>query len=123
MTSTRGRLLARPDLRSVAGFPGYTVDEDGTVYGKRSGEPLKARIVRGEPCVDLTPRDRGRESPWVPVSILVARAWVPIPRPLYRHREVVHRDGNRRNCSASNLMWKRGPKGERQPTKRHRQHP
>ena len=103
--SRTGSLLSPTMRRSVAGFPGYTVDSLGTVYGKRSGQPLKVRIVRGVPCVDLRPRGQ-KVSPWVPVHILVARAFVPIPRPLYRHREVIHRDGNQRNCAASNLAWR-----------------
>jgi len=106
------RLLSPAVPRSVPGFPGYLIDDLGTVYGKRNGQPLKARLVRGVPCVDLRPRGQ-RVSPWVPVHILVARAFVPIPRPLYRHREVIHRDGNRLNCTASNLEWKRDPKGPR----------
>lgn len=92
--------------RSVPGFPGYRVDEHGNVYSKRTLHLLEARLVCGVLCVDL--RDRGaRVSPWVPVAVLVARAFVPVPRPLYRHREVVHRDGDRRNCRASNLIWAR----------------
>lgn len=107
------RLLLPAHTRSVAGFPGYTIDSLGTVYSKRNGQPLKVRIVRGVPCVDLRPRGQ-KVSPWVPVHILVARAFVPIPRPLYRHREVIHRDGDRLNCAASNLVWKCDPRRRRE---------
>lgn len=112
MSITTPSLPRGEDTRSVPGWPGYRIDAAGTVYGKRSGRPLRSRLVRGVPCVDLSPRPSQRVSPWVPVHILVARAFVPIPRPLYRHREVGFHDDDPRNIQASNLFWIRSPPRE-----------
>lgn len=107
--------------RSIPGFPGLRADASGWIYRKRDGQRLKPRMIAGVLCVDVsTPKARAK--PWVPVAILVARAFVPIPRPRYRHREVVHLDGDLNNCRASNLAWVRGPR-KRQTTKLPRQLP
>lgn len=95
------------ELRSVPGFPGYRINRDGTVFSKRSGQPLRVRMVRGRPCVDLRPRPTVGVTPYASVALLVARAFVPVPRPLHHRREVVHRDGDTDNCHASNLRWVR----------------
>lgn len=98
--------------RSIPGFPGLRADASGWIHRKSDGQRLKPRIVNGVLCVDVsTPRVRAK--PWVPVAILVARTFVPRPRPFYRHREVVHLDGDRKNCRASNLAWERRPRKRR----------
>lgn len=95
-----------PRLRSVPGFPGLRANASGWILRKRDGQRLKPRIVGGVLCVDVsTPTQRAK--PWVPVAVMVARAFVPIPRPRYRHREVIHLDGDGKNCRASNLAWVR----------------
>lgn len=100
--------------RSVPGFPCIRADASGWIYRKRDGQRLKPRVIGGALCVDTsTPTQRNK--PWIPVAILVARAFVPIPRPRYRHREVVHLDGDRKNCRASNLAWVRGPRRRQTP--------
>lgn len=92
--------------RSVPGFPGLRAEASGWIYTKRDGQRLKPRLIDGVICVDVsTPRARAK--PWVPVAILVARAFVPVPRPRYRHREVIYLDGDRKNCRATNLAWQR----------------
>ncbi|UTT53753.1 hypothetical protein [Microbacterium maritypicum] len=92
--------------RSVPGFPGLRADATGSIYSKRDGQRLKPRVVGDVLCVDVsTPTQRNK--PWIPVAILVARAFVARPRPFYRHREVIHLDGDRKNCRALNLAWKR----------------
>lgn len=94
--------------RSIPGFPGLRADASGWIYRKRDGQRLKPRIVGGVLCVDVsTPTQRNK--PWIAVAILVARAFVQIPRPLHRHRNVRHLDGDCRNCRASNLVWVREP--------------
>ncbi|WP_186004842.1 HNH endonuclease [Microbacterium sp. UCD-TDU] len=100
--------------RSIPGFAGLRADANGWIYTKRDGQRLKSRVVGGVLCVDVS-KPTQRQSPWVPVAILVARAFVPIPRPRYRHREVIHLDGDRKNCRASNLAWVRGPRRRQTP--------
>lgn len=92
--------------RSVPGFPGLRATASGWIYTKRDGQRLKPRMIDGVLCVDVS-TPKARTKPWIPVAILVARAFVPVPRPRYRHRDVVHLDGDRRNCRASNLVWAR----------------
>lgn len=104
---TSPNVTPNPDIRSVPGFPGYRIGPDGIVYSKRTGQPLQIRNVRGVPCVDLRPRPTVGMSPYVAVAVLVARAFVPMPRPLHHRRKVVHRDGDTNNCRASNLRWAR----------------
>ena len=94
--------------RSVPGFPHHRADTAGSIYSKRDGQKLEPRVIDGVPCIDVS-KPTQRHSPWVPVAVMVARAFVPIPRPIYRHRTVKHLDGNRRNCKASNLAWAREP--------------
>ncbi|MFJ4224247.1 hypothetical protein [Microbacterium sp. NPDC089695] len=92
--------------RSVPGFPGLRADASGWIYTKRDGQRLRPRIVGGVLCVDIsTPTQRNK--PWIPVAILVARAFVARPRPFYRHRQVIHLDGDIRNCRSANLAWMR----------------
>lgn len=90
--------------RSVPGFPGLRADASGWIHRKSDGQRLKPRFVGGMLCVDVSTATQ-RNKPWVPVAVLVARAFVPRPRPFYRHRAVVHLDGDRKNCRASNLAW------------------
>lgn len=93
-----------PRLRSIPGFPDLRASASGWIYTKRDGQRLKPRMIAGVLCVDTsTPTQRAK--PWVPVGVLVARAFVPIPRPRYRHREVIHLDGDPRNARAANLAW------------------
>lgn len=117
--ATREDYLSAAARRSVPGFPGLRADRSGWIYRKRDGQRLKPRVLGGVLYVDVsTPTQLDR--PWVPVAILVARAFVPRPRPFYRHREVVHLDGDRKNCRASNLAWERRPR-KRQNTPHRRQ--
>lgn len=115
VSATREDYLSTAARRSVPGFPGLRADRSGWIYTKRDGQRLKRRVVGGVLCVDVS-RPTQRHSPGVPVAILVARAFVPRPRPFYRHREVVHLDGDSRNCRSANLAWVRGPRN-RQRTK------
>lgn len=121
VAATREGYSIDPKRRSIRGFPDLCADASGWIYRKRDGARLKPRLVGGVLCVDAS-KPTQIDKPWVFVAVLVARAFVPIPRPLYRHRIVRHLDGDRKNCQASNLVWVREP-SKRQLRQRARQLP
>lgn len=113
--NTKGTTLPMRSLpdrafdRSVPGFPAYCIDQDGTVYNKRTGDALRVRIVGGLPCVDVDtrPRATAQSRPSVPVRLLVARAWLPRLRAKDRGATLRHLDGDQMNSRADNLVWRR----------------
>lgn len=104
VSATKEGYSRASEFRSIGGFPALRADASGWIYRKRDGARLKPRIIGGVLCVDVS-KPSEIERPWVPVSMLVARAFVPIPRPLYRHRVVRHLDGDLANCRSTNLAW------------------
>jgi len=89
------------DFRPIEGFPGYFVNRVGKVLSIR----LKARLLsqnldkNGYPKVCFSYSGKVRNAF---VHSLVAAAFIG-PRPKGYH--VCHNDGNRANCSASNLRY------------------
>jgi hypothetical protein len=86
------------DRREVKNFKGYSVQEDGRVYGPRT--ELKPFMGRGGYLkVCLSEGDRRQ---WVYVHRLVCETFIdnPLCKP-----EVNHKDGCKMNNSKDNLEW------------------
>ena len=90
----------------------YYVNEQGDVKSTKGGieRLLKHRIKKsGYPEVNLTQRIGRKTAVSVNVAKLVALAFLPTPpTPPGRNKGncyIRHLDGNRANCSVSNLKW------------------
>jgi len=91
----------RKNTKEIAGFPGYLIDRDGVIIGRR-GWPLKTSDHRGYAMVTLYngPMIKHRHHRYV--HVLVAENYLG-PRPL--GHEVNHIDHDKGNNSAENLEW------------------
>lgn len=99
-----------PDCKPVAGFPGYCVRADGTVFSCRGLQPhlfrpwtaLKPSLMKKRTRQRVTLcREFGNQVNRQ-VHHIVLEAFVgPCPPGM----EACHNDGNSLNCSASNLRW------------------
>jgi hypothetical protein len=97
---------AEIDYRDVPGFPGYRIGSDGSVWSCRNGRGRTSNYRRlrtgkndGYPTVWL--RRGGTYHPRL-VHRLVLEVFVgPCPEGM----ECLHRDGDRRNSTLSNLRW------------------
>ena len=102
-------------IHTLAGFEcciEYYVNKDGLVKSTkgRSERLLRPKTnKRGYLSVNLTQRIGRKKTISVYVHKLVALAFLPIaPTPYGRKKGcngITHLDGNRSNCSASNLKW------------------
>ena len=88
----------------------YSVDDQGNVYSAKRGNSLISQFsyMGGTPAVQLYKRNGSGKVMRV-VSRLVAEAFVPNPLKL---RFVVHKNGDRRDNRAENLMWSAGKKSD-----------
>lgn len=96
-------------LTSIPGYVGYYASEDGIVY--RTDK--KGKLHEVAPYPDkygyLRVRMQEPKEPWcgklrkIFLHHAIAWAFLP-PKPTPKH-EVRHLDGNKNNCSASNLKW------------------
>ena len=86
--------------KNIEEFPGYLVDENGIVYGKRSGKPL-SQMVNSGGRIRVSLNKNGKQYKRA-VSRLVAVAFIPNPE---NKPQVDHIDGNRSNNNVSNLRW------------------
>lgn len=98
------------DKRSIPGFPRLWADRAGHIWNKKDGKELAPFRVAGVLLVDVSPRPSMVDRPWVPVKILVARAWLPRLRPKHRDRVLKHIDNDPLNVAASNLAWVSPPR-------------
>lgn len=93
------------EFRSIAGFPPYEVNVHGRVHRKRDGSRVMPRLLDGVLVVDVPCRSL-RERPWVPVALLVARAWLPrLPGKKHLTHHVHLIDGNPEHVQVSNVVW------------------
>lgn len=85
------------------GFPNYSVSPEGVLMNNQRGTLVKGRKNRqGIIMVNLS-RDGGRFTR--SAALLVAQAYLGPPRN-EAYNSVIHLDGDRGNCEASNLMWR-----------------
>lgn len=88
------------ERRDVPGFAGYQVDNEGNVYSKRDGGPLKQRDCFGYKRVTLYAESGKPKS--VPVHRVVAMAFLPNPDGL---PQVNHKNEIRADNHVENLEW------------------
>lgn len=89
--------------RSIIGFPGYSVSDEGQVRNDKTGELLKpSPNQRGIATVGMMQDGHHRKRS---LSVLVADAFVTHARSL-EFDTPVHRDGDKFNCHADNLVWR-----------------
>lgn len=93
-----------PRLRPVPGLPTYHVSRCGRVFTDHGGalRELRQRPNDGYPHVQLAVKRCGLTSS--SVHRMVALAWVENPEP-ERFNVVRHRDDDRSNPNADNLVW------------------
>ena len=88
------------EWRKVDGFQRYSVSNGGQVRNDATGRILRTQADRfGYLRLGLS-NENGRRKKYL--HRLVAEAFVPNPQ---NKKEVNHIDGNKLNCSASNLEW------------------
>ncbi len=93
------------EFRSIAGFPPFEVNSLGRVRRKRDGSRVMPRLLDGVLVVDV-PRRSLRERPWVPVALLVARAWLPrLPGKKHLTHHVHLVDGTPEHVQVGNVVW------------------
>lgn len=88
------------EWRKIDGFSRYSVSDAGQVRNDITGRVLKTQADKfGYLRLGLS-NDQGRSKKYL--HRLVAEAFVPNPdgKP-----EVNHKDGNKKNCAASNFEW------------------
>lgn len=90
------------DWTPVQGFPGYSIHPDGLVRRDANGRLLHLKVNQyGVPYVGLM---RAWEQKQRSLAKLVAQAF--LPRALEAFDTPINLDGDRRNCSVENLMWR-----------------
>lgn len=88
------------ELRDVAGFPGYSVTDDGRIWSEKSQKWLKGVPTKvGYLIVTLYVEGKKHMKT---IHRLVAEAFIPNPEGL---PEVNHRDEDKANNVVSNLEW------------------
>ncbi len=93
----------QPLLRTIPGYPLYSVTEDGRVFSSVTNRFLKSSLnKRGYPRIRLAPK-LGVKQKTLEIYLLVAWAWIgPCPEGM----EVAHVDGDSLNSHFSNLIYK-----------------
>lgn len=87
----------------IEDFPGYSISDHGFVRSEETGLIIARRFNnRGIVYVGLS-RDRQQYS--LSLARLVAKAFLP-PHPSEAFDTPIHRDGDRVNIHAENLMWR-----------------
>lgn len=89
-------------MKEIEGFPGYFIEEDGTVWSESSGVRKK---LKTRPDFDgylkVNIRNNGKRCDFR-VHRLVAQAFIPNPNNL---PFVLHKDDNPSNPHKDNLFW------------------
>jgi hypothetical protein len=95
--------VEREDWRDIPGFPKYQVSSLGRVLNKNSVRILQpSKNQEGHLKVNLM---RDGEACTRTVNHLVAKAFLPKP-PRRDFISVIHLDGDKSNCRATNLAWR-----------------
>ena len=104
-TSVPDTLQPQVEYREIAGFPGYRVGSDGSVWsslGKRGWRRLRPYPVGGRHRKKLQHLGLSLRGEWRYVHRLVLEAFVgPCPDGM----ECCHEDGDTQNNSVANLRW------------------
>lgn len=88
----------------IEDFPSYEVSNLGRVRHTRSGNIKGISLnQQGISNVHLAEPTKYRRRS---VALLVAKAFLPEPSPHYSSPTPIHRDGDKQNCRADNLMWR-----------------
>jgi hypothetical protein len=108
-------MSAVSDMFAVAGWSGYFVTKAGEVYSTRRSDRLRTKegevhrlrpqaLSNGYLAVRLCRKEpAGIRHLSVCIHAIVAEAFLG-PKPEW-HQEIRHRDGNRHNNQADNLLW------------------
>lgn len=84
-------------------FPDYAVSDEGEIANMRSGIPRKMSINQ-QGIVKISLYKDRKELHTRSLAVLVAEMFVEGQSDLFN--TPIHLDGERRNCAASNLMWR-----------------
>lgn len=90
-------------FRPIPQFPDYAVSSLGRVVNQHTGRDMKISLNgRGIPIVGMMFNGTQYKRS---VPVMVAQAF--LESPIHESFDsVIHLDGDRRNCRASNLMWR-----------------
>lgn len=93
--------MAKVELKSVKGYPDYSVNTDGVVFSHKRGQTVEIRgsVWMGYRKVTLS---NGGKTKTIAVHRLVAETFLTRPR---GSNVVNHIDGNKGNNKLSNLEW------------------
>lgn len=87
---------------SIPGHEDYVVNSMGGVMVYDTNQPV--RVSKGATGLKVNLRDSHNRFTTKALGRIVAEAFVP--RSSEWHDTVIHLDGDRGNCAASNLMWR-----------------
>lgn len=89
-------------LNTLDELPNYLISDQGEVYPEREGDALTHWSNKeGITCVSVTLFGRRTTRS---LALLVARAHIPNNKDWFN--SIIHLNGNRADCRASNLMWR-----------------
>ena len=93
--------MAKIEIKSIKGFPGYSISSDGIVYSSKRGPEVvvNGSVWMGYRKVTLS---NGSKTKTIAVHRLVAESFLTKPRGL---NLVNHIDGDKSNNKLSNLEW------------------
>lgn len=93
-----------PDSAVIEEFPDYFITTDGKVLNQRGWSLTPSVNQRGILYVTMM---KGGLSYKRAIAPVVAAAFLP-PAPFFKGQRasLIHKDGNRHNCSMDNLLWR-----------------
>lgn len=93
--------MAKTAVKTIKGFPDYSVSTNGEVFSSKFGEPkqIKGSVWMGYQKVGIA---NGAKKKTIAVHRLVAETFLPKPRGF---NVVNHIDGDKSNNKVSNLEW------------------
>lgn len=90
--------------KTCRGFSKYVISPDGLIKNRERGTLVSTRQNRqGVVMVNLMGDDRTKNTR--SVALLVAQAYLAPPKN-DSYNSIIYLDGDRKNCSANNLMWR-----------------